>query len=83
MEIANMSTAKSKLSALVKKALCGEQIYIARANELLVRLVPVTLDTTPRVGGQWAGQVQRSENYEFTEHEIENLFYAPITSGDA
>lgn len=39
--VVNLHEAKTNLSQLVKDALSGEQVIIARAGERLVKLVPV------------------------------------------
>lgn len=74
----NINEAKTHLSQLIKRALAGDEVVIARANEPLVRLEPVVRDTRPRVGGQWAGQVQFPDNFEFTEEEIDEMINGPI-----
>jgi prevent-host-death family protein len=73
MHIANINEAKTHLSELIRRALAGDEVVIARANEPLVRLEPVIRDTRPRVGGQWAGRVHISENFEFTDEEIDEI----------
>lgn len=82
MHQANINEAKANLSQLIKYALAGDEVIIARNNEPLVRLLPVDQDVTPRVGGQWAGLVTIGGDFEFTEQEIESLFCAPFTTGD-
>jgi prevent-host-death family protein len=77
MHIANINEAKANLSQLIRRALAGDEVIIARANEPLVRLEPVIQDTRPRVGGQWAGQVQMLGSFEFTDREIGELFQGP------
>lgn len=76
MHIANINEAKTHLSQLIKRALAGDEVIIARANEPLVKLTPVQQDTSPRVGGQWAGKVVFHEKWEEADHEIEALFNA-------
>lgn len=78
MHQANIHEAKANLSQLIKYALAGDDVIIARNNEPLVRMVPVTQDVSPRVGGQWAGMVHITDNFEFTDEEIESLFNGPI-----
>lgn len=80
MHIANINEAKTNLSQLIARALAGDEIVIARANQPLVRLEPFIQDTRPRVGGQWAGICKVAENFEFTPAELIELFHAPITS---
>lgn len=50
----NVAAAKAKLSALLDRALAGEDIVIARAGKPLARLVPVTA-SAPRKRGAWRG----------------------------
>ncbi len=80
MIISNINETKTNLSQLIKRALAGDEVIIARGNEPLVKMVPFTQDTSPRVGGQWAGIVEIGENFEFTDDELDELFYAPLTS---
>ncbi len=80
MIISNINETKANLSQLINRALAGDEVIIARGNEPLVKMVPITQDTSPRVGGQWAGLVDIGDNFEFTENEIDELFYAPLTS---
>ena len=50
MDIANIHNTKAKLSELIKRALAGEEVVIAKAGEPMVRLTPVQQDLTPRKG---------------------------------
>lgn len=74
MHIANIHDAKSHLSELIRRAIAGEEVVIARANEPLVRLQPLLRDTRPRYGGQWQGQVWRADNFDAPDAELEELF---------
>lgn len=73
MHIANINEAKAHLSELIRRALAGDEVVIALANEPLVRLEPVSRDTRPRVEGQWRGQVTISENFEFSDEDIAEM----------
>jgi prevent-host-death family protein len=59
MKITNISEAKASLSKLVKKALQGEAVIIAKAGKPVASLVPFDRDITPRdlSQGIWQGQV--------------------------
>jgi prevent-host-death family protein len=75
MHISNINDAKTHLSRLIKLALAGDEVIIARANEPLVRLTPIQqLDTSPRVGGFWAGKVQYPVEWDVSDAEIATLF---------
>ncbi len=78
MHIANINDAKTNLSHLIKRALAGDEIVIARTNEPLVRLEPFTRDTSPRVGGQWAGKIEIGKDFGFTNEELDQLFFQPF-----
>jgi prevent-host-death family protein len=50
----NIAEAKAKLSALLDRALAGEEIVIARAGKPMARLVPIE-QPTRRKSGAWRG----------------------------
>jgi len=77
-EIVNMHQAKSSLSSLVKRALAGEEVVIARNGEPLVRLVPIEKRRKPRVPGRGRGKIWISPDFEFTDEEITELFEGPL-----
>ena len=77
-EIVNMHQAKSSLSRLVKRALAGEEVVIARNGEPLVKLVPVPKVRKPRVPGRGKGKIWISPDFEFTDEEITELFEGPL-----
>lgn len=49
----NIAEAKAKLSALLDRALAGEEIVIARAGKPMARLVPI--EQQQRRKGAWRG----------------------------
>ncbi|HBG07304.1 MAG: prevent-host-death protein [Geobacteraceae bacterium GWC2_58_44] len=53
----NIAEAKSHFSELVKLALQGEEIVIARDNKPLLRLLPVTEVKKERLPGSAKGQI--------------------------
>jgi prevent-host-death family protein len=53
----NIAEAKSHFSELVKRALLGEEIVIARDNKPLLRLAPVTDGRKKRQPGSAKGQI--------------------------
>jgi prevent-host-death family protein len=80
MIISNISETKAHLSQLINRVLAGDEVIIAKGNEPLVKMIPIHQDTSPRIGGQWAGFVEIGEKFEFTEQELGELFYAPLSS---
>jgi len=77
-EVVNMHQAKSSLSRLVKRALAGEVVVIARNGEPLVKLVPVSKPRKQRVPGRLKDTVWIGPDFEFTDDEITELFEGPL-----
>ena len=57
MSTFNIADAKARFSELVKKAMLGEEVIIARDNKPVLKLVPVEERTQPRQPGTGKGQV--------------------------
>lgn len=74
MQIANIHQAKANLSELIRRAIAGEEVVIARANEPLVRLEPIARDTRARTGGQWRNRLWVAPDFDESDSEIETLF---------
>lgn len=53
----NIAEAKAHFSEIIRKALLGEEIIIARDNQPLVKLVPLTQVDGKRVPGSGKGQL--------------------------
>ena len=73
MVAVNMHDAKSQLSALVKKALEGESVVIAKAGKPVVRLVPVEV-LPPRKPGRLRGQIVLAQDFDENEAALIELF---------
>jgi prevent-host-death family protein len=58
----NVAEAKAHFSTLVREALQGEDVVIARDNKPLLRLVPV--DVQSRVPGSAKGRVKIAEDFD-------------------
>lgn len=56
--------AKAELSKLIRLALRGEEIVIARGKEPLVKLVPVEGKSPQRVIGLFKGQVEIAPDFD-------------------
>jgi prevent-host-death family protein len=74
MEIADIHEAKSQLSKLIEHAMNGEEVIIAKAEQPMVRLVPIRADDFPRVGGQWKGRVRIATGFDTLPEEISAAF---------
>ena len=75
MYVTNIHDAKAKLSELIKRAIAGEEVVIARAGEPMVRLTPVRHDLTPRQGGQLKGKIWIADDFDEFDEELEEMFY--------
>ena len=74
MHTVNMHEAKSQLSALVKAALDGEEVVIAKAGNPLVRLVPYQNRKTLRRPGRLKGLITISPDFDEIDDEIIDMF---------
>jgi prevent-host-death family protein len=75
MHISNIHEAKAGLSQLIKRAMAGEEVIIAKAGEPLIRLVPIATDPSPRQGNQWKGQIWIADDFDAPDPELETLFH--------
>lgn len=64
MSMVNIHEAKTHLSRLIKMALAGKEVVIARSNKALVKLVPVEEARPPRRLGTAAGRVEMAEDFD-------------------
>lgn len=75
MEIVNIAEAKAHLSQLIDDVLAGKEVIIGRRNKPLVSLKPVIDTTQPfRKGGQLAGKIWMSPDFNDPDPEIESMF---------
>lgn len=64
MTQATIHEAKTHLSKLIRQALAGEEVIIAKAGKPVVRLVPIEAPVRkPRFGG-WEGQVWMADDFD-------------------
>ena len=75
----NIAEAKSHFSELVKQALLGEEIVIARDNKPLLRLLPVNEVKEKRIPGTAKGEIL-SISPDFDELPEEFKEYADVTA---
>jgi prevent-host-death family protein len=62
----NIGEAKTQFSRLVRKAMLGEEVIIARDNKPVLKLVPVGPPTRRRRPGTAKGQVWTSPDFDET-----------------
>lgn len=69
----NIAEAKSHFSELVKKALLGEEVIIARDNKPLLRLVPVEAAPAARRPGSGRNRVlQVADDFDATPSDFDD-----------
>jgi prevent-host-death family protein len=74
----NVGKAKTNLSRLLARAEAGEEVEIARDGVPVARLVPIEPPNGPgarflAARGSLAGQISLSDDFEFTDEEIDEL----------
>ena len=70
-----MNEAKSRLSQLVEKVLCGEQVIIAKSGKPLVEIIPFKPQAN-RVFGQFKNEFEMADDFdgEQINDDIADLF---------
>lgn len=68
----NVAEAKAQFSSLVRKALAGETIVIAKDNRPLLRLVPLAEGRGPRTPGTARGQVRMASDFDATPADFDD-----------
>lgn len=71
--IHNLHQAKTYLADLIKKALRGEEVIIAKNGEPLVRLVPVVVMKKRKLGA-WKGKVKVADDFDTLPEEVLRSF---------
>jgi prevent-host-death family protein len=67
----NVAEAKTHFSALIQRALMGEEVIIARDNKPVLRLVPLKEARQPRQPGSARGEVWLAADFEETPEGFE------------
>lgn len=80
MTTVNIGKAKTDLSRLINLALAGEEVEIAKDGVPVVRLVPVAPMSPGNrflaAGGSLSGQILISDDFEFTDQELDEIIEA-------
>lgn len=74
MVMVNSYEAKTQLSRLIRRALEGERIVIAKAGKPLVELRPYR-EQERRKGGIWRGKVKMAEDFDEPLTDLEAEIY--------
>jgi prevent-host-death family protein len=67
----NIADAKAHFSELVKKALLGEEVIIAKDKKPLVKLVPLNTPNQARKAGSAKGQIWMASDFSQTPKDFE------------
>ncbi len=78
MQITNISDAKASLSSLIKQVQeTNVPIIIGKAGNPVAILSAFNVDTSPRqLNGSWKGKVRVADDFDESNDEITELFYA-------
>lgn len=68
----NIAEAKSRLSALVQRAMMGEEVVIARDNKPVARIVPLCEERRPRRPGTARGEVWIAPDFDETPDDFKD-----------
>ena len=66
----NIAEAKAHFSRLVRKAMMGEEVVIARDNKPVLKLVPFEDAGVPRTPGSAKGRVWTSSDFDATPDDF-------------
>ena len=81
MITANVHDAKTNLSKLLAKVAEGEQVLITNRGKPVAQLIKPKKElhaSLKGLRGSMKGKLWVSPNFEWTEKELDELFYAPI-----
>jgi prevent-host-death family protein len=68
----NVAEAKAQFSDLVRKALAGEEVIIAKDNKPLLKLVPLEQARQERKPGSAKGKIRMTEDFDKTPADFED-----------
>jgi len=76
----SLHEAKAKLSELVSLAATGETIEITRHGKVVAQLIGATVERRRPGGGK--GSLKLIGEWDFTDDEIDEMFYGPAEPTD-
>lgn len=68
----NVAEAKARFAELVRRAMSGEEVIIARDNRPVLKLVPLETPRGRRVPGSARGQVRLSPDFDETPDDFDD-----------
>jgi len=80
MQITNISEAKASLSKLVEKVQKGEEVIIAKAGKPVAKLVPYSMDESPRdmTVRIWEGEVWMADDFDELPEDLFKYFTGEV-----
>lgn len=80
MHIYNMYEAKTKLSRLVREAIEGEEVVLAKAGKPMVKLVPYVPSEKKKLYGLMKGKIRIAEDFDSLSPAEAEMFreYLPM-----
>ena len=72
--IINVSDAKSRLSALLEEVALGRQLILGKAGKPMAVLAPYSPKKKKRTPNVLKGQITLSDDFEFSNKELDDLF---------
>ena len=74
MHITNISEAKAQLSALIERALAGEEVIIGKAGKPVVKLVRYQRCEEKRQPGALKGKIKIADDFDELPEDIAEAF---------
>jgi prevent-host-death family protein len=74
MLITNISKAKAELSALIVKAMAGQEIIIGKAGKPVAKLVRYERSEKPRRAGALRGKIKIADDFDKLPSDIAEAF---------
>ena len=74
MQITNISEAKAHFSALVEKAVAGQEVIIGKAGKPVAKLVRFNKSDMQRHPGALKGKIKIRDDFDKLPEEIEKAF---------
>jgi prevent-host-death family protein len=68
----SITDAKTRFSELIRKAIAGEEVIIAKDNKPVVKVVPIVTPGRKRVPGSAKGQIWMAADFDATPEDFKN-----------
>lgn len=74
MIIANISTVKAQLSALIERVMAGQEIIIGKAGKPVAKIIKFDPSEIPRKPGALKGRIKISDDFDQLPDDIAEAF---------